>query len=160
GGERAPFRPHDLDEIAIPRMIPLDPLRFAAAGRDDAQIDLRVRLARARVLERDRRALRMPRVGDVDRLHRARIGALEADLLAVRRPPESAPAAQLLLRDELGYAVLEAFGMPGQPAGRAVGDQPEIALADESDRPAVGRQMWIVDGPLGIDGPSRAAGAV
>src|SRR5207249_11629888 len=82
-GERAALRPHDVREIRVPREIVMDPLRLSAADADDAQVDLRVRRARTRVLERYRRALGMARIGDVDGVHRACVGALETDLLAV-----------------------------------------------------------------------------
>src|SRR5205807_9973609 len=80
-----------------------------------------------------------------------RVGALEANLLAVRRPPEPAAPAELLLRDELGDPVLDSFGMDRQPPGRPVRDEPQIAVAHERDGPTVGRQMRIVDGALRID---------
>src|SRR5205814_4073948 len=82
-GERAALRPHHVRKIRVPREIVVDPLRLSAADADDAQVDLRVRRGRTRVLERYRRALGMARIGDVDGVHRACGGALETDLLAV-----------------------------------------------------------------------------
>src|SRR5207253_10053776 len=137
-----------------------DPLRLAARGADNALVHLRVRRARAWVFERDRRALRMARIGDVDGVQRAPVGALEADLLAVGRPPEPAAPAELLLRDELGDAVLDSFGVDRQPPGQSVRDEPEIAVANERDGPAIGRQMRIVNGALRIDDTPGAGRAI
>ena len=86
-------RPAHTREVRILREVPRDPLRLAARDRDQAEIDDRVRRPRARILERDRWLLGMPRIGDIDGL----------DLLADRCAGTAAawnPATTKILDDD------------------------------------------------------------
>ncbi len=139
--------PLDVVHVGERGAVPREPRRAAAGGGDDAELHVGVRRAGARVAERRRRLIGVAGVGDVEGIDLALVGALVEELRRVGRPPVAACAIELLLRDELGGAVRDVGPvLPGEAARLAAGGvrDPQIAVAQEPDPLAVGRQARIV----------------
>ena len=124
----------------------VEPERFAAVGRDDAQFDLRVRLAGERIAMRVDRPLLSGVVNNGIKRNRAFIGFLVNNLSAIGRPPITGVPIHLLFGHEFGQAVRDAIRRPLAElnflAGRDVEDK-QLSIPDEGDFRAIGVQFGI-----------------
>ena len=116
-----------------------------------------VGVARARVTLPAETAVVVAIVGEREDRHVGLVDLGERDPAAVRRPPVSAPAPELLLRDELRDAVGNGVAGPGRKTprrSRAHVEEPQVAVPHECDPRAVGGIARIELGGGGVGQPA------
>ncbi len=128
-------------------VVPLDPRGRAALRADDAEVDVGVGLASARVEALLGLTLGMGRVRDAQHLDAGLVDLFERHALAVGREPEAALAVELLLGDELGNPVRLLVGAAARD--RALGalavdvEDADVVVAHVRDALAIGRQVRV-----------------
>ena len=154
GAVRAPERDAEVLVLVLVEVRPDDAGRIPEV--DDADADLRIRLARLRIAGQLQRAVLADRGVDREHRHAAVVEAVEADLLRIRRPPESPVAGRaaedLLVIDPGRIAVQDQVGpVEGQArlrTGRDVRD-PEVVVTREGQFRGV-RGEGQVHGAVGL----------
>ena len=140
----APVHPGQVD-VRVAAQV--DPLRLRAGERGNhPQLHPHVGIAGGRVALLDHlHAVGIHLVALLHR-HRAFIDARKGNGRIIRRPPVTGVAVHFLVGDELGHAVADDRAAVRRElyllaAGQI--DHPQVALADEADKPALGRDLRV-----------------
>ena len=96
--------PRDVDEVGEHVPIPEDLRPGTVGGVHQPQRHVGVRRAGGRVAVRNRRTIRVGRVGDPPPLHRRAVDPCDRQARSVRAPPVAAEPVELLGGDEVGHA--------------------------------------------------------